>query len=71
MTIQEQADQILARTDTDELLLKLAQDREALLKALIELVTRCDGDEGMQPHGYNMDTAGAWAVIAQAERVTP
>lgn len=34
MTIQEQANAILERTDTDELMLRLVQDRAALLDAL-------------------------------------
>jgi len=40
---------------------------EDLLAALKDLVTRCDGDEGVRGDGSNVDTSWAHAVIAKAE----
>ena len=38
-----------------------------LLKELKALVARCDGAEGVQPDGSNMQTITAHAAIAKAE----
>lgn len=38
-----------------------------LLKALKDLVERCDGEEGIQADGSNMDTLSAHMVIQLAE----
>lgn len=38
-----------------------------LLRALKDLVARCDGDEGVRADGSNIDTAWAHAIIAKAE----
>jgi hypothetical protein len=66
MTIQEQADAILARPDADELTMRLAQDREALLKAckrMVRVVTRKNcGNETLLDATVDICNA-----IAQAE----
>lgn len=68
MTIQEQANEILARTttDTDELLLRLVQDRKALLAALKPVVTHRAG--GSWHHLTGENAQAALAAIEQAER---
>lgn len=38
-----------------------------LLRELKALVERCDGEEGIQPDGSNMDTLAAHAAIRKAE----
>lgn len=46
---------------------RLIKAAPRLLEALKALVARCDGDEGVQADGSNMDTLAAHAVIAEAE----
>ncbi len=38
-----------------------------LLRALKDLVARCDGDEGVRADGSNIDTALAHVIIAKVE----
>jgi hypothetical protein len=39
-----------------------------LLSALRDIVRRCDGREGVQPDGSNMDTSAAHVAIRDAEK---
>lgn len=83
MTIQEQADAILACADqpadqADELLLRVAQDRDALLEALkwvrgvmVEHKTFCPANKDYNPPHIGACNCGMFRVhnaITQAER---
>lgn len=39
----------------------------ALYRTLNELVTRCDGEEGVRPDGSNIDTLAAHVALCYAE----
>jgi hypothetical protein len=51
-------------TEADARLIAAAPD---LLAALIDLTTRCDGEEGVRADGSNIQTMRAHAAIAKAE----
>lgn len=40
---------------------------EELVAALVELVERCDGDEGVRPDGSNIQTMRAHAILAKVQ----
>jgi len=55
---------IYAINEADSNLIKAAP---VLLKALKELVSRCDGEEGVRADGSNIQTHGAHMAISLAE----
>lgn len=53
---------------TDALFIVNGAREERLVKALADLVTRCDGEDGVRPDGSNIDTLAAHAVLSKIER---